>query len=183
MEQAIKDFVKTLKEEHRQAIRAGMKEVARRVEKDFKEEAKRCIDNYYKEYSPTVYERTDRLRDHGILPYKRYRLNEIDVGVAFSPMEIPPYDDPYGNAEKRLKGTPFKTIEDLVVGNAMEGIHGHKSVYVGKSIHETMQSFRDVYSAFFLDEYFKATIDKYILWGEGIWRAKIDLMDIIMVLV
>lgn len=154
MESTIKAFAEDIVEKHRLAIRKAMRDVAKKVEEDFLQQASNCLDNYYQEYTPKKYERTNRLRDHGIVPYKRYRKNEIDVGVAFSPTEIPPYPDPYETAKVRLTGTEFKTIEDLVVGNAMEGIHGHKDVYVGKSIHETMQGFRDVYSAFFLDDYF-----------------------------
>ena len=146
MEAAIAAFVEQVAAEHKRRIRKAMRDVTKRVEADFMEQAQQCLDSYYSEYSPLVYQRTGNLRDNSLHPYRRYRRNEIDIGVIFSAEEMNSYARPIAN------------IERLVVDNAMSGIHGNPSVYVGRNIDDTMMHFTSAYAHLFLDGYFKALI-------------------------
>lgn len=159
MKDAIKDFVNDVKAQGKKAIRSAMRDVVRKVETDFMAQAKSCMDNYYIEYTPKLYERTYNLRDYGYHPYKRYRKNEIDVGVAFSADEMPMYDSDSENADN-ISGF---SIEDLVVNNFMQGIHGNPSVYIGRHVDETMQHFTSAYVQFELDKYFEDNFEKYMV--------------------
>ncbi len=159
MKDVVKNFVDEVKTQGKQAIRKVMKDVVRKVEFDFMVQARECMDNYYREYTPTVYERTDNLKHHGYHPYKRYRKNEIDVGVAFSADQMLSYaveDDENANS---ISGF---SIEDLVVNNFMQGIHGNPSVYVGRHVDETMQHFTSAYVHYELDKYFEDNFEKYM---------------------
>jgi hypothetical protein len=158
MEAAIKAFVQQVANENRNKIRQAMRTVSKRVEADFMEQASKCLDSYYSEYSPLVYERTGNLRDNSIQPYKRYRANEFDVGVAFSPSGMNKYYRSGGEINNKDK--PYiKNTEELVVYNAMSGIHGNSSIYVGRNIDETMMHFTSAYAHWFLDGYFKELLN------------------------
>lgn len=159
MEATIRAFAQQVAADGKKKIRGIMRDVAKRVETDFMEQAKNCLDNYYSEYRPLVYERTGNLRDNSLQPYKRYRRNEVDVGVAFSPDGMDKYLRPNGVAQD--KNRPYITsVEQLVVANAMEGIHGNPSVYVGRKMDETMMHFTSAYAHWFLDGYFKELTSK-----------------------
>ena len=154
VDKIIKDFVNEVKAQGRQAIRSAMRDAVRKIEADFMAQAKVCMDNYYSEYDPLVYTRTYALQNNGYHPYRRYRKNEIDVGVAFSADEM-------GHVYSAEDDGNF-SIENLVVNNFMEGIHGNPSIYVGRHIDETMQHFTSAYKHFELDKYFADNFEKYM---------------------
>lgn len=160
MDSMIKAFANQVAKDGKEKLRGVMKQVANRVEADFLEQAQTCLDNYYREYDPLQYDRTENLRRNGFNPYKRYRRNEIDIGVSFDPSRMNKYrsDDTFSE----YKSKPYITTrEQLVVDNAMEGIHGRPSIYVGRSIDDTMQHFTSAYAHLFLDGYFQALISKF----------------------
>ena len=160
MDSVIKAFANQVANDGKSKLRGMMRQVAKRVEADFLEQAQTCLDNYYREYDPLVYDRTDNLRQNGFNPYKRYRRNEIDVGVSFDPSRMDKYRSSDSISEYKAK--PYiKNVEELVVANAMEGIHGRPSVYIGRSIDNTMMHFTSAYAHFFLDGYFKELISKF----------------------
>ena len=160
MDGMIKAFANQVAKDGKARLRGVMKQVANRVEEDFLEQAQVCLDSYYREYTPLVYDRTENLRRNGFNPYKRYRRNEIDVGVSFDPSGMDKYRSDDSFAEYKAK--PYITNrEQLVVANAMEGIHGRPSIYVGRNIDETMQHFTSAYAHWFLDGYFKELISKF----------------------
>jgi hypothetical protein len=160
MDSMIKAFANQVANDGKTKLRSVMKQVAKRVEVDFLEQAQTCLDNYYKEYDPLVYNRTENLRRNGFNPYKRYRRNEIDIGVSFDPSSMDKYRE--NDTFSEYKAKPYITTrEQLVVENAMEGIHGRPSIYVGRSIDDTMQHFTSAYAHWFLDGYFKELISKF----------------------
>ena len=156
MKTIVQDFVNTEKARWHKAIRGAMRDVVKKVENDFMTQAKECIDAYYREYTPLVYERTENLQNNGYHPYRRYRKNEIDVGVAFSADEMNPYRVEDSNS---LSGFD---VANIVVNNFMQGVHGNPSVYVGRYVDETMQHFTSVYKHFELDKYFEDNFEKYM---------------------
>ena len=156
MKTIVQDFVNTEKKKWHKAIRGVMRDVANKVETDFMAQAKECMDAYYKEYSHLVYERTENLRDNGYHPYRRYRKNEIDVGVAFSADEMNPYPV---DEDSDLSGFD---IASIVVNNFMQGIHGRPSIAVGRYVDETMQHFTTAYKHWELDKYFENNFIKYM---------------------
>ena len=152
----MKNFVDDVKTQGKRAIRSAMRDVVRKVENDFMAQARVCMDNYYREYSPLVYDRTFNLQDNGYHPYRRYRKNEIDVGVAFSSDEMNPYPV---DEESNLSGFD---VANIVVSNFMQGIHGDPSIYIGRHVDETMQHFTSAYVHFELDKYFENNFIKYM---------------------
>lgn len=157
MDGMIKAFANQVANDGKTKIRKAMRLVSNRVEADFLEQAQNCLDSYYMEFSPTVYDRTGNLRRNGFNPYKRYRRNEIDVGVSFDPSRMDKYRSSDSISEHKTR--PYiKNIEQLVVANAMEGIHGRPSVYVGRNIDNTMMHFTSAYAHWFLDGYFQEVI-------------------------
>ena len=156
MDTIIKEFVNNESKRWKKAIRSAMRDVAKKVEADFMIQAKECMDAYYREYTPLVYDRTENLRDNGYHPYKRYRKNEIDVGVAFSADEMNPYPVDEGSD---LSGYD---IANIVVSNFMEGIHGRPSISIGRHVDETMRHFTTAYKHWELDKYFQDNFEKYM---------------------
>ena len=59
MDAAIKKLIDQMRKDTQENIRRIMREAAQQARKDFTEEAKNCIDNYYAEYNPTSYYRTN----------------------------------------------------------------------------------------------------------------------------
>lgn len=161
MKDTIKGFVDEVKAQGKKAIRSAMRDVVRKIESDFMVQAKACMDNYYREYTPRVYERTENLREHGYHPYRRYRKNEIDVGVAFSADQMLPYSgvESEDNTTNDISGF---SIEELVVNNFMQGIHGNPSIYIGRHVDDTMQHFTSAYVHYELDKYFEDNFEKYM---------------------
>jgi hypothetical protein len=161
MEQVIKAFANQVANDGKKKLRAAMRTVVDRVEKDFMTQAEACLDNYYMEYKkpPSIYDRTGNLRKNGINPYRRYRRDEIDVGVSFDASNMEEYKRRDNFPE--VKGKPYITkLEELVVYNAMEGIHGNESVYVGRNIDQAMMHFTIAYAHWFLDGYFKEILNE-----------------------
>lgn len=156
MKNTVKEFVDGVKTQGKKAIRSAMRDVVRKVETDFMIQAKECMDAYYREYTPLVYDRTYNLQNNGYHPYRRYRKNEIDVGVAFSADEMEPYTV-LNNSN--LSGYD---IANIVIDNFMEGIHGSPNVYVGRHVDEIMQHFTSAYVHFELDKYFEDNFIKYM---------------------
>ena len=156
MKTIVQDFVNTEKTRWHKAIRGAMREVVTKVEADVMTQAKKCMDAYYQEYTPLIYERTENLRDNGYHPYRRYRKNEIDVGVAFSADEMNPY-----KVEDSSTLNGFD-IANIVVNNFMQGIHGRPSIAVGRYVDETMQHFTTAYKHWELDKYFEGRFIKYM---------------------
>ena len=162
MKDIIKEFADSVKDDGRRAIRRVMRDVANKVERDFKAQGRACIDNYYEEYEPRIYERTFNLMNNVLQPYRRYRKNEIDVGVSFEASEMNSYVDVMFNGQKvKRKDYDGYHFEDTVVQNFMEGIHGRPSVYVGAHVDETMQLFTNAYVNWELDKYFADRFEKY----------------------
>ena len=155
MDSMIKAFAEQVANDGKARLRKVMREVAQRVEADFLEQAQNCLDNYYMEYDPVKYHRTNNLRDNGFNPYKRYRRNEIDVGVSFDASNMSQYRINDAFSEYKDKSY-IKNREQLVVDNAMQGIHGRPSIYVGRSIDDTMMHFTSAYARFYLDGYFQS---------------------------
>ena len=154
MDGMIKAFANQVANDGKAKIRKAMRLVSNRVEADFLEQAQNCLDSYYTEFKPDVYIRTGNLRRNGFNPYRRYRRNEIDVGVSFDPSRMDTYRSNDSISEHVAK--PYiRNIEQLVVANAMEGIHGRPSVYVGRSIDDTMMHFTNAYGSWYLDGYFQ----------------------------
>lgn len=159
MDKIIKDFAQKVANDGREKLRGAMRTVVKRVEEDFMKQAKRCLDNYYIEYIPTEYNRTYNLKNNGINPYKRYRKNEVDVGVSFDPSKMKPY--PSYSAFSGVDGKPYiANREQLVIANAMEGVHGNESIYVGRNIDNTMTHFTSAYAQWYLDGYFQDLLGK-----------------------
>lgn len=155
MDSMIKAFANQVANDGKAKLRGVMRQVAKRVEVDFLAQAQTCLDNYYREYDPLVYDRTENLLRNGFNPYKRYRRNEIDIGVSFDPSRMDTYRD--NDTFSEYKAKPYITNrEQLVVANAMEGIHGRPSIYVGRSIDDTMQHFTHSYARWYLDGYFQS---------------------------
>ena len=148
MDTIIKNFVNTEKERWRKAIRKSMRIVGNKVKADFVAQARTCMDNYYNEYDPLSYIRTDNLKNNAIYPYERARAGELDVGVAFSSDFMNPYRVVPNN---QLDGYE---VADLVVHNFMEGIHGNPSISIGRHVDETMRHFTTAYNFWALDKYF-----------------------------
>ena len=148
MDAIIKNFVNTEKERWQKAIRKSMRTVANKVKRDFVAQGQVCMDIYYREYDPSEYKRTFNLQNNAIYPYERARKNELDVGVAFSADFMKPYEV---SKNSELDGYD---VADIVVNNFMEGIHGSRSIYVGRNVDETMHDFTTTYYTNKLDKYF-----------------------------
>ena len=157
MDAMIKAFASQVANDGKAKIRKAMRIVAGRAQADFIKQGQTCIDNYYSEYSPVVYHRTGNLQNNVINPYTRYRRNEIDIGVSFDANNMNGYksnDTFEGYKEKSY----IQNTAQLVVENAMEGIHGRPSVYVGANIDRTMMHFTSAYAHLFLDGYFQEVL-------------------------
>ena len=146
----------------REDMLKGMNIVANKIKQDFMMQAQIYLDAYYAEYPkpPRQYNRTDNLRNNAVIPFRRNRKGAIDVGVEFSPEKMSKYTDDEDKIKKRLSNSKFLTIEDLVIANAMQGIHGAPEVYQGTKIDEEMNMYVDWYCRAILDNYFVEVMSK-----------------------
>ena len=99
-----------------------------------------CIQNYYKEYTPKVYNRTYEFMNNSYKGYERHRSNQVAIGgVRISADNIP--DDNYGTEIQFGDGFIY-TDDDAwdVIENNMQGYHGYQYMaYAGVNIERTMQ--------------------------------------------
>lgn len=156
MKNTIKEFVDEVKDQGKKAIRYAMRDVVKKVETDFMAQAKVCMDNYYHEYYPKKYLRIYNLYENGYHPYRRYRRDEVDVGVAFSSDEMGHYSPDEFDTDYDF------SVQNLVISNFMQGIHGNEQIYVGANVDDTMQHFTSAYVHYELDKYFEDNFIKYM---------------------
>ena len=152
MDRAIQQLIDQMRKDTQENIRRIMREAAQQARKDFTKEAKNCIDNYYAEYDPTSYYRTNTLRNHSYSPYTLWSLRRVQSGVHF-------IDD---DMSYRHLGKNF-TTED-VIDSLMFGVHGvdlldphepKNPERYGDPIGEKMEKFEEMYESK-MDAYFRS---------------------------
>ena len=155
MNELVKQIAKQATEDGRKTIRKAIRTIVTQVETDFMAQAMKCLDEYYDEYPmpPRQYQRTNNLYHNVARPYRRYRPNEVDVGVRFSSDEMDEYK---WTSKNPFNSKYFNTLEDLVVSNALDGYHGEAYIAPRTStIDYKMQQFEREYGAKVLDNYFR----------------------------
>lgn len=115
LEQAIDELM----ENYESALKEAVKYASNEAVKDIYEYSMNCLLDYYDNYDPTSYERTDYLW-HAILPYAETIKKTKDgfvskVGVAYDPSQL---DNVYYGSEK------YSPVDGAwVLENYLNGIH------------------------------------------------------------
>lgn len=161
MNNVAKEIAKQAMEDGKATIRKAIRQIVTQVEQDFVKQAHTYMDEYYNEYvapdNKYYNKRTGNLRarNHAITPHRRYRADEVEVGVMFSSDNMDDYVDKNGN-KRVLHNSPFKTLEDLVVTSALQGYHGYAyHVNERDTIDNKMKEFQSTYDVKVLDNYFR----------------------------
>ena len=155
MKELAKALAKQATQDGYKTIRKVMRDLVPLIERDFMAQAMVCLDEYYNEYTmpPRKYQRTTNLYHNVAQKYKIYRNGEINVGVRFSTDKMDTYKR---TSEQPFKSKYFNTLEELVVGSAMEGYHGYAYI-AGETdtIDYKMKQFTTEYGVNVLDQYFR----------------------------
>ena len=146
MKKYVDDMVDNIIRDNYQAVRQGLYKTVLKIEQDFYNQGKIYLDNYYNEYSPDYYKRTNNLRDNSLRKYHKYtgfRLTSVETGISFSTEGMDIYKR--SNGAKPWETSPFNTLEDYVLYNAMEGYHGREGLHDGTKIDTEMQRYTEWY--------------------------------------
>lgn len=160
MKNYINDMINNIIEDNYKAVRKGLNETVKQIERDFYTQGKIYLDNYYAEYSPKYYNpRTGNLRDHSLQKYKLYGRKKVEVGIKFSTENM----DTYKRSKNAKPWEPrtFATLEDYVLFNAMEGFHGREGIHDGTKINEEMKRYTEWYDGM-VDKMLHDNIAKFI---------------------
>lgn len=159
MKDFVDQMVNDIVEDSRKAVRKAMNETAKQIERDFLTQAKIYLDNYYMEYDPDWYKRTDNLRENSLHPSRRYRANVVEAGIEFSSVDMKPYSR-HPNA-KSWEPRTFATLEDYVLFNAMYGFHGNEDIHSGTKIDDEMAQYLQWYGDNMLDKILDKNMAKF----------------------
>lgn len=120
--------IEELRKNYKQVLKEAVRYATKEAKKDVHNKALTCLEEYYANYSPTSYHRTDSLRD-SFVPYGRVQGNSdyliSRVGVEYNTSLLTTYtvgSNNYGNREVD-NGKKIIPIEVWIMHNYLDGIH------------------------------------------------------------
>lgn len=120
--------IEELRKNYKQVLKEAVQYATREAKKDVHHKALTCLEEYYMNYDPSSYNRTDSLR-HAFVPYGRVKGNSeyliSTVGVEYNTSLLDTYivgSNNYGNREID-DGKDIIPIEQWVMHNYLDGIH------------------------------------------------------------
>lgn len=173
MDKALSKAVDDILKDYKSAMKSAVRFAVKQAEKDFMDKAHSCLQEYYDNFEPNRYDRTDTLQ-YAFLPYLdvTYGTNKIvgSVGVEYSAemlaQMMPP---PEYSKSGKLKHTgyygssKYQPVDtSWVIDNYLRGVHPYTvggvyyEVFDNKSPDEKMNDF--------IAEYAK-TFDENVLFG------------------
>lgn len=133
----------------RKKTKAALEYAGQKISGDFAVMAYLALDNYYSEYNPKFYKRTNQLMDSSYYKVNKRNGFSIDAGVVFDP---------------ELMNHPHKGIpEEGIMENFMYGIHGNPDIYdSGANYRDQMDKFYQQYNESGLPyHYFQEYMNKH----------------------
>ena len=114
--------IEELRKNYKQVLKEAVQYATKEAKKDVYNKALTCLEEYYMNYLPTSYDRSDSLR-HAFLPYRSVKntgnyLVSI-VGVEYSASTLESYASDSYNASKKYG----RADASWVIDNYLEGIH------------------------------------------------------------
>lgn len=156
MASTMKAFIDKIMQDTEKNTRGIVNGAAKKARVDFTKEAKRLMDNYYREYSSDNYERTDTLRDYGYAPYTLWNANKIQTGVRFTDRGADfskVYNRDVGAKDGWGSGIGGIIMSDFAIG--AHGWPGYSGTFIGTPVGEKMEKFEETY-IFEMDSYFQS---------------------------
>lgn len=119
----LESAINELRENYRKVLRQAVQYATEEAEKDVHQRALSCLEEYYSNYEPNSYNRSDSLR-HAFLPYKSVKSNGhyliSTVGIEYNASALEAYAPSSYNASKKYDG---RVDTEWVIDNYLEGIH------------------------------------------------------------
>lgn len=114
--------IEELRKNYKQVLKEAVQYASKEAKKDVHNKALKCLEEYYMNYLPTSYDRSDSLR-HAFLPYRSVKntgnyLISI-VGVEYDASTLESYAGASYNASKKYG----RADASWVIDNYLEGIH------------------------------------------------------------
>lgn len=114
--------IKELKKNYKQVLKEAVQYATEEAEKDVHTKAHLCLAEYYANYDPSSYYRSDSLR-HAFLPYAKIQHNNdviiSTVGVEYNADMLAAYAGSSYNASKKYG----RVDASWVIDNYLDGIH------------------------------------------------------------
>lgn len=179
LDSAISNAVDDLLKDYKSAMKEAIKFASKQAEKDFMAKAKSCLQEYYDNYSPNRYDRTETLQ-YAFLPYANIKYGKDKVvgavGVQYDTAALEVYiGDPEYSKNGKIKHTGYYGSSNYqpvdswwVLDNYLRGIHpitnggttSETSIYYEiideKSPNQKMNEFIESY---------EKTFDENVLFG------------------
>lgn len=115
--------INELRKNYRTVLKQAVQYATEEAEKDVHRRALSCLEEYYSNYEPNSYDRSDSLR-HAFLPYKSVKNNGhyliSTVGIEYNADALEAYAPSSYNASKKYDG---RVDTEWVIDNYLEGIH------------------------------------------------------------
>lgn len=152
MDSTIARYIKQLRADVESDIHKIVRDAAKMAREDFTKEAKACLDNYYKEYSPEFYSRNYELRNNSCRPYTLWNNNTMQAGARFTDREM---DTSVYNRDIAPKDGWASGIGGIIINDFMEGMHGSEltSRKQGEQVAKRMEKYEKEYATK-MDAYF-----------------------------
>ena len=120
---SLETAINELRKNYRRVLREAVQYATEEAEKDVHRKALSCLEEYYDNYIPNSYERSDSLK-HSFLPYKSVKSNGhyliSTVGIEYNSDALEAYAPSAYNASKKYDG---RVDTEWVINNYLEGIH------------------------------------------------------------
>lgn len=164
LDKALSKAVDEILKDYKSAMTEAVRYAVKQAERDFMNRAYSCLEEYYNNFEPDVYERTETLR-YAFLPYSnvKYGKDKItgQVGVEYSAdmleqmMPAPVYSmtgqikhKGYYGSEKHQPVDAWWVLENYLLGLHPDGGDDRESFIVDdKSPNEKMNEFIEQYAA------------------------------------
>ena len=149
MNAGIDAFVEKIIADAETKIKTDLEVVSQKIRKDFTDKAKEAVLQYYANYTPEIYVRTNNLRDNVVRDISFSVLNSGQYGafIQFNSSKMSEYPS-YGRADG-------VSVKDIVVANFMAGIHGREEIQKDDNpAQQIMDGFQINY---------KKTLDRYFV--------------------
>ena len=119
----LESAINELRKNYRTVLKQAVQYATEEAEKDVHQRALSCLEDYYNNYEPNSYDRSDSLR-HSFLPYKSVKSNGhyliSTVGIEYNADALEAYAPSSYNASKKYDG---RVDTEWVIDNYLEGIH------------------------------------------------------------
>lgn len=143
-----------IKDDIRKYLKTYAKAYTKEASRQLTDKAKSCIEMFYQDYTPSVYDRTFDLRDNSYVPYLKNNGKAYYGGVRITSDFMSPY---YSGGIMNHTFT-----EPIVVAQlAWHGWHGDPTGYNGKFTPIYTTSPLNPLMAFFKDNKFRENVGNY----------------------